>query len=58
VVILRSPLEDSMDESIAELRRLLGNVLPRRHFPVIQYDPVLACHLGPQALGVIVYERG
>jgi DegV family protein with EDD domain len=58
VVILRSPLENGMEESVAELRRLLGAVLPRRHFPVIEYDAVLACHLGPQALGVIVYERG
>jgi len=57
VVILRSPLEDSMDEMVAELRRLLGEVLPRRQFPVIEYDPVLACHVGPQGLGVIVYER-
>jgi DegV family protein with EDD domain len=57
VVIVRSPLEDSMDEMVGDLRRLLGEVLPRRHFPVIEYDPVLACHVGPQALGVIVYEK-
>jgi DegV family protein with EDD domain len=57
VVILRSPLEDSMDEMVDDLRRLLAEVLPRRSFPVIEYDPVLACHVGPQALGVIVYER-
>lgn len=56
VVILRSPLEDSMEETVAELRDLLGEILPRRHFPVIEYDPLLACHLGPQAVGVIVYE--
>jgi DegV family protein with EDD domain len=57
VVILRSPLEDSMDEMVAELRRLLGEILPRRQFPAIEYDPMLACHIGPQAMGVIVYER-
>ena len=57
VVIVRSPLEDSMDEMVGDLRRLLGEVLPRRHFPVIEYDPVLACHVGPQALGVIVFEK-
>jgi len=56
VVILRSPLEDSTEEMIAELRGLLSEVLPRRQFPVIEYDPVLACQLGPQAMGVIVYE--
>jgi len=57
VVILRSPIEDNMEEMVADLRRLLTEVLPRRQFPVIEYDPVLACHVGPQALGVIVYER-
>jgi hypothetical protein len=24
---------------------------------VIDYDPVLACHLGPAALGVTVYDQ-
>lgn len=56
VVILRSPLENGNEETIAELRGLLAEVLPRRQFPVIDYDPLLACHLGPQALGVVVYE--
>ncbi|HNS49667.1 MAG TPA: DegV family protein [Anaerolineae bacterium] len=57
VVILRSPLEDGMDEMVADLRRHLAEVLPRRQFPVLAYDPVLACYVGPQALGVLVYER-
>ncbi len=57
VVILRSPLEDSMDEMVAGLRRQLGDILPRRQFPVLTYDPVMACYVGPQALGVLVYER-
>jgi len=26
-------------------------------FPIIQYDPVLASHLGPAATGVVVYEE-
>lgn len=57
VVILRSPVGDGVEESITDLRRRLAEVLPRRQFPVIDYDPILACHLGPQAMGVIVYER-
>ena len=57
VVILRSPLEDSMDEMVADLRKLLGEILPRRSFPAVEYDPMLACHVGPQAMGVVVYER-
>jgi hypothetical protein len=31
--------------------------LPGREFAVIDYDPVLACHLGPAALGVTVYDQ-
>jgi fatty acid-binding protein DegV len=38
------------------LRAQLSLALPNRQFPVIDYDPVLACHLGPEALGAIVYE--
>ncbi len=56
VVILRSPLEDSMDEVIANLRKMLNEILPDQEFPVIDYDPLLGCHLGPEALGIIVYE--
>ena len=55
-VILRSPLENDMDELIDDLRRMLNELLPHRKLPVIEYGPLLACHLGPEALGVIVYE--
>jgi DegV family protein with EDD domain len=56
VIILRSPLENEIDDLVSELREHLSLALPGRRFPVIEYDPVLACHLGPEALGVIVYE--
>lgn len=56
VVILRSPLENDFEDLVAELREQLAEILPGWHFPVIEYDPVLACHLGPQALGVCVFE--
>jgi fatty acid-binding protein DegV len=56
VIILRSPLENEFDDVISELLEQLQVILPDRHFPVVEYDPVLACHLGPQALGVTVYE--
>jgi DegV family protein with EDD domain len=56
VVILSSPLSGKADESIDELKEQLSLALPDRDFPVVQYDPVLACHLGPEALGVTVYE--
>lgn len=57
VVILRSPLESSNGALVSELREQLGLALPEWEFPAIEYDPVLACHLGPEALGVIVYEE-
>lgn len=56
VVILHSPLKNSLDDEIDNLRQMLGEILPNHHFPIIEYDPLLACHLGPEALGVAVYE--
>lgn len=56
MVILRSPLEDDFDDQVEELRAQLSELLPNWRFPAIEYDPVLACHVGPQALGVAVYE--
>jgi DegV family protein with EDD domain len=56
VVILRSPLENGMNEAIGPLQQMLGEILPKQEFPIINYDPLLACHLGPEAVGVVVYE--
>ena len=56
VVILQSPLENHDSFQVAELRDLLNVALPRQPFESVDYDPILACHLGPEALGVVVYE--
>jgi DegV family protein with EDD domain len=56
IIILTSPLKGSSNEMIKQLREHLSLALPGMELPVIEYDPVLACHLGPEALGVIVYE--
>jgi DegV family protein with EDD domain len=56
VIILRSPLQTGMDDLTVELRERLAEVLPGLEIPDIAYDPVLACHVGPEAIGVIVYE--
>ena len=56
VVILHGQLGNDMDELTDELRERLGEVLPGFEFPAIEYDPVLACHVGPEAVGVVVYE--
>lgn len=56
VVILRSPLDDHTEEVVEVLTGQLGEILPDHQFPVLEYDPVLASHIGPEALGVLVYE--
>jgi DegV family protein with EDD domain len=56
VVILRSPLDNSLNDAIGILQQMLAEILPNEEFPVIAYDPLVACHLGPEALGVVVYE--
>jgi DegV family protein with EDD domain len=56
VVILRSPVETEIGGLVGELRGHLASALPGQRFEVIEYDPVLASHLGPEALGVVVYE--
>jgi DegV family protein with EDD domain len=56
VTILRGPQMDGSGDLIEGLKELLQMVLPHQEFPVIEYGPLLACHLGPSALGVVVYE--
>jgi len=56
VVILKSPLENGLGALTDQLREQLSLALPDRQFALVDYDPVLACHLGPEALGVVVYE--
>jgi DegV family protein with EDD domain len=34
----------------------LAQLFPNMKFPIIQYGPVLASHIGPSAMGVVVYE--
>jgi DegV family protein with EDD domain len=56
VVIMHSPLGNGTGELRGELDERLSQELPGMDFPAIEYDPVLACHLGPDALGVTVFE--
>jgi DegV family protein with EDD domain len=56
VVILKSPLDNELNRLIPELREQLRLALPRQRFETMDYDPILATHLGPEALGIIVYE--
>jgi len=43
------------DETNMLLERL-ESIFPKMEFPIIQYGPVLASHIGPSAMGVVVYE--
>jgi fatty acid-binding protein DegV len=43
------------DETEMLLERL-EQLFPNMEFPIIQYGPVLASHIGPSAMGVVVYE--
>ncbi len=56
VIILKSPIENEVNELVSNLREQLHLALPNHRFPSLAYDPILACHLGPEALGVVVYE--
>jgi len=49
----------STPEPIEETKMLierLETIFPRIKPPILVYGPVLACHVGPNGLGVIVYE--
>ena len=49
-------LQAGSDQEAAELVERLKLVFPDREFPVLSYGPVLASHIGPGTMGVIVYE--
>ncbi len=43
-------------EETLNLMSRLEQVVPNREFPVIAYDPILASHLGPESVGMVIYE--
>ncbi len=45
-----------MDELTASLLERLEMTFEDLEFPIIPYSPTLAAHIGPKALGVMVYE--
>jgi DegV family protein with EDD domain len=49
-------LQVGSDQESADLVERLKLVFPDREFPVLPYGPVLASHIGPNTMGVIVYE--
>ena len=49
-------LQHEFESEAAQLLERLELAFPDREFPVIGYPPSLAVHIGPRALGVLVYE--
>lgn len=43
-------------EEALELRDRLSQIAPSVEVPIIVYDPIIASHIGPEGLGVVVYE--
>jgi len=52
-IVQRHPTPTEETKMLLERLELLFPDMP---FPIIQYGPVLASHVGPSAMGVIVYE--
>lgn len=48
--------QNGFETEAALLLERLEAAYPKREFPVIGYPPSVAVHVGPKALGVIVYE--
>jgi DegV family protein with EDD domain len=49
-------LQHEFESEAAQLLERLELAYPEKEFPVIGYPPSLAVHIGPRALGVLVYE--
>jgi len=46
---------DATDEALL-LKGRLEQIIHNRDFPIIAYDPILASHIGPEGLGMVIYE--
>lgn len=49
-------VQHEFETEAAQLLERLEVAFPNHEFPVIGYPPSLAVHIGPKALGIIVYE--
>lgn len=49
-------MQHGFEAEAAQLLERLEQNYPKREFPVIGYSPSFAVHIGPKAMGVIVYE--
>jgi DegV family protein with EDD domain len=54
LVIFHNAVEPS--EEVLILKGRLGQIVPDSNLEIITYDPVLASHIGPEGVGLVVYE--
>jgi len=54
VAILQSTSRPTSDTLLLQDR--LRNFFPNQEFPILVYGPLLASHIGPDGLGLIIYE--
>ena len=54
VAILQSTFRPTSDTLLLQDR--LRNFFPDQEFPILVYGPLLASHIGPDGLGLIIYE--
>ncbi len=54
LLIFQNGAEPS-DEALT-LKSRLEQIIPNRDFPIIAYDPILTSHIGPEGLGMVIYE--
>ena len=54
LVIFQNSVEPS--DEVKNLKNRLEQIIPNSDLSVITYDPVLASHIGPEGIGLVVYE--
>lgn len=54
LVIFQSGAQPTEEALLLKTR--LEQIMPNRDFPIITYDPILASHIGPDGVGMVIYE--
>lgn len=54
-LVIFQGFSEPTDEAL-DLKDRLEQVAPSLEIPVIVYDPIIASHIGPEGLGLVVYE--
>lgn len=47
---------EGLSAEAEDLRDRLSQIAPTLEIPIIVYDPIIASHIGPEGLGLIIYE--